>query len=97
MYNSTLFTQLESNVYCDESRRLTFINLLNKTLNRSFSYSLFYYILKGGEQETATAPPGRRGTRSTGATKSTAAEDFASVLGEYASVSSPPRMVLSGL
>jgi hypothetical protein len=31
-------------------------------------------------------------------TKSTAAEEeFASVLGEYASVSPPPRMVLSGL
>jgi hypothetical protein len=34
---------------------------------------------------------------STEATKSTAAEEFASVLGEYASVSPPSRMVLSGL
>ena len=34
--------------------------------------------------DAATAPPGRRGTRGAGADKSTAAEEFALVLGEVA-------------
>ena len=41
--------------------------------------------LDSGEQDAAAAPPGRTGTRGTGATLSTAAEEFALVLlGEVA-------------
>ena len=50
--------------------------------------------------EVITEPPpthGRRGTRSVGATKSTAAEESAPALGEYAKLTPPPQMVLSGL
>jgi hypothetical protein len=37
-----------------------------------------------GEQDAAAAPPGRRGTKGSRATKSTAAEELAPVLGEVA-------------
>ncbi len=40
--------------------------------------------LEGGEQDAAAAPPGRRRTRGTRATKSTAAEELVPVLGEIA-------------
>ena len=39
---------------------------------------------KEGEQDAAVAPPGRRKTRGTRATKSTAAEELAPVLGKIA-------------
>jgi hypothetical protein len=38
--------------------------------------------LDGGEQDAAAAPPGRKGTRGTGATKFTAAEEVALELGD---------------
>jgi hypothetical protein len=40
--------------------------------------------LEGGEQDAVAAPPGRRRTRDTRATKSTAAEELAPALGEIA-------------
>jgi hypothetical protein len=52
---------------------------------------------RGSREMMSPQTHGRRRTRSIGATQSTAAEELASVLGEYASFTPPPRMVLSGL
>ena len=50
--------------------------------------------LDGKEQDAATAPPGRRGTRGIRATTPTAVEELAPPVRE---ITLPPRMVLSGL